>query len=131
VGTAGNLAANQVEFLDDPFGISPDASQAEVSEAQARELQRETVVVPAGTMEAHGPTVFLKAQCGARICALQLMADTAYLPLPSIEKLLRGIETIIVEAAHRDVAVAGILDLTGLEPATLPVSDANQDGAPW
>ena len=74
------------------------------------------MIAPAGTMEAHGPKVFLKAQSGADICRLQLMADTAYLPLPTIETVLRGIETIMLEAAYRDVAVAEIPTLTGLRP---------------
>jgi hypothetical protein len=46
------------------------------------------------------------------------MADTAYLPVPTVETVLCGIETIVVEAAYRDVAIAEIPALTGLKPAT-------------
>jgi hypothetical protein len=105
---------DQSAFLDDPFGEEPAARKAQLPEADARKLLRETVIAPAGTMDAHGPTVFLKAQAGADICALQLMADTAYLPLPTIEAVLRGIETIVFEAAYRNVTVAEIPALTGL-----------------
>jgi hypothetical protein len=99
---------DQSAFVDDAFDVDTTASDAQLPEAEARELLRDTVVVPAGSMKAYGPKVFLKVQVGAHICALQLMADTAYLPLPTIETVLRGIETIIVEAAYRDVAVAEI-----------------------
>lgn len=108
---------DQSAFLNDPFGTEGAALEAQLAEAQARELLSETVIAPAGTMEAHGPTVFLKAQSGTDICALQLMADTAYLPPPRIEAVLRGIETIVFEAAYRDVAVAEIPCLTGLRRA--------------
>jgi len=108
---------DQSAFLDDPFGTEPTAADARLPEAEteARALLRETVIAPAGTMEAHGPKVFLKAQSGTEICALQLMADTAYLPLPRIDAVLRGIETIVFEAAYRDVAIAEIPALTGLK----------------
>lgn len=42
------------------------------------------------------------------------MADTGCLPLQTIEAVLRGIETIVFEAAYRDVAIAEIPALTGL-----------------
>jgi hypothetical protein len=105
---------DQSAFLDDPFGPEPAVAKAQLPEAEARRLLRETVIAPAGTLEAHGPTVFLKAQAGADICALQLMADTACLSLATIEAVLRGIETIVFEAAYRDVAIAEIPALTGL-----------------
>jgi Condensation domain len=109
---------DQSAFLDDPFGPEPAAAVAQIPEAEARELLPDTVIAPAGTMQAHGPTVFLKAQSGTDICALQLMADTARLPVPTIAAVLRGIETIVFEAAYRDVAVTEIPALTGLRPAT-------------
>ena len=105
---------DQSAFLDDPFGPESGMAEAQLPEAEARELLRETVIAPAGTMEAHGPKVFLKAQSGTDICALQLMADTAFLPLPAIAAVLRGVETIVFEAAYRDVAIAEIPALTGL-----------------
>jgi hypothetical protein len=107
---------DQSEFLDNAFDADGAATDTELPEAEARKLLRDTVIVPAGTMEAHGPKVFLKAQCGAEICALQLMADTAYLSLATVEKVLRGIETIMIEAAYRDITVAEIPALTGLGP---------------
>jgi hypothetical protein len=94
------------------------AAHARLPEAETRKLLRDTVIAPAGTMDAHGPKVFLKAQSGADTCGLNLMADTAFLPPPTIEAVLRGIEAIIVEAAYRDVAIAEIPALTGLGPAT-------------
>jgi hypothetical protein len=109
---------DQSAFLNDPFVTEAAEGKAQLSEADARKLLRETVIAPAGTMETHGPTVFLKAQAGADICALQLMADTACLPLSTIAAVVRGIETIVFEAAYRDVAIAEIPALTGLWPAT-------------
>jgi len=108
---------DQSAFLNDPFGTEPAAAEAQLPESDARRLLRETVIAPAGTMEAHGPTVFLKAQAGADICALQLMADTVCLSVATIEAVLGGIETIVFEAAYRDVAIAEIPALTGLTRA--------------
>lgn len=116
---------DQSEFLDDAFDADRATGDAELPEAEVRKLLRDTVIVPAGTMEAHGPKVFLKAQCGADICALQLMADTAYVSLATAEKVLRGIETVMLEAAYRDVAVAEIPALTGLGHRR-PVTRASQ-----
>lgn len=108
---------DQSAFLDDAFGAEPTAVEAQFPEAEARGLLRETAIAPVGSMAAHGPTVFLKAQSGTEICALQLMADTAYLAPPTMEMVLRGIETIVFEAAYRDVAIAEIPALTGLRRA--------------
>jgi hypothetical protein len=110
---------DQSAFLDDPFDTDPTATDVRFPEAEVRKLLRDTVIAPAGAMDAYGPKVFLKALSGAVICRLDLMADTAYLPLPTIETVLRGIETIVFEAAYRDVAVAEIPSLTGLRPGTL------------
>lgn len=110
---------DQSAFRGDAFDMNPAVAGADFPEAEARKLLSDTVINPAGTMEAHGPKVFLKAQSGADLCRLELMADTAYLPLPTTQAVLRGIETIIVEAAYRDVAVGEIPALTGLRPATL------------
>jgi hypothetical protein len=109
---------DQTAFIDDAFDMDQTAAHARLPEAETRKLLRDTVIAPAGTMDAHGPKVFLKAQSGADTCGLNLMADTAYLPPPTIEAVLRGIEAIIVEAAYRDVAIAEIPALTGLGPAT-------------
>ena len=108
---------DQSAFLDNPFGTEPTQVEAQVPEAEARELLRETTISPAGSMAAHGPTVFLKAQSGMDICALQLMADTACLAPATIETVLRGIETIVFEAAYREVTIAEIPALTGLKPS--------------
>jgi hypothetical protein len=105
-------------LLDDALDMDQTPAHARFPEAETRMLLRDTLIAPAGTMDTHGPKVFLTTQFGAGTCGLNLMADTAYLPLPTIERLLRGIETIMVEAAYRDVAIAEIPALTGLRPAT-------------
>jgi hypothetical protein len=107
---------DQSEFFNDPFDKEQISAYAQFPEAEARKLLRGTVIAPIGAIDAHGPTVFLKALSGADFCRLDLMADTAYLPLPTGEAVLRGIETIMLEAAYRDVAVAEIPTLTGLRP---------------
>jgi hypothetical protein len=105
---------DQSEFFDDEPALLNDG--LDMDQVSARGLLRDTVLFPIGTLDAHGPTVFLKAQSGADISRLDLMADTAHLPPPKIEAVLRGIETIMLEAAYRDVALAEIPALTGLGP---------------
>jgi hypothetical protein len=87
-----------------------------IPEADARELLAETVIVPQGTWDGQLCKLYLGAEPGLDICRLNLVGDTAYLPLPTMEAVLRGIEKIVLEAAYRDVAVADIQALTGLKP---------------
>jgi hypothetical protein len=89
-----------------------------VSEADARKLLDETVIVPERTWEGQLCKMYLAAVPGTDNCRLTLVGDTAYLPLESMSVLLSGIEKIVFEAAYRDVEVAEIPALTGLAPST-------------
>jgi hypothetical protein len=78
------------------------------------ELLGESAIVPESTLEGQYCKLYLAAEPGRDTCSIHLVGDTAYLPLPTMETLLRGIEKIVLEAAYRDVAVADIPALTGL-----------------
>lgn len=54
---------------------------------------------------------------GSPEAALLLLANTEYLPEPTGERILRGIETLLCEALAREVTVAEIAGLAGLAPA--------------
>jgi len=98
------------------FADEMDDAGLPMSEAGARELLGETVIVPESTWDGQLCKLYLAAVPGADTCRLTLVGDTAYLPPHSMRTLLHGIEKIIVEAAYRDVEVAEIPALTGLTP---------------
>jgi hypothetical protein len=106
-------------LYNDLSGFANDAGTGglPVSEADARKLLDETVIVPERTWEGQLCKMYLAAVPGADSCRLTLIGDTAYLPLPSMRALLCGIEKIVVEAAYRDVEVAEVPALTGLMPS--------------
>jgi hypothetical protein len=105
-------------FLDGADGTGlARASGARVPEADARKLLRESVVVPESTWDGQSCKMYLAAEPGTDICSLHLLGDTAYLPPPTMQALLLGIETIVFEAAYRDIAIADVPALTGLMPA--------------
>jgi hypothetical protein len=54
---------------------------------------------------------------GSPEAALLLLANTEYLPEPTGERILRGIECLLCEAVAREVGVAEIAGLAGLAPA--------------
>jgi Condensation domain len=87
------------------------------TEADARKLLGETVIVPERTWEGQLCKMYLAVVPGADNCRLTLVGDTAYLPLDCMRALLRGIEKIVFEAAYRDVEVAEVPALTGLTPS--------------
>jgi hypothetical protein len=108
-------------FLDG----ADDASRARATpgglpETGARELVRESVIVAESTWDGQSCKMYIAAEPGPDTCSLHLLCDTAYLPLPRMRTLLRGIETIVLEGAYRDIAVADIPALTGLTGADLP-----------
>jgi hypothetical protein len=105
------------EFLDgaDGTGVAQAAGTL-LPEADARKLLRESVVVPESTWDGQSCKMYLAAEPGTDICSLHLLGDTAYLPLPTMQALLLGIETIVFEATYRDIAVADVPALTGLMP---------------
>jgi hypothetical protein len=88
-----------------------------VTEADARKLLGETVIVAERTWEGQLCKMYLAAVPGAENCRLTLIGDTAYLPLDSMQALLCGIEKIVFEAAYHDVELAEIPAMTGLTPS--------------
>jgi Condensation domain len=90
-----------------------------VSEADARKLLADTVILPERTWDGQLCKMYVAAVPGADTCHITLIGDTAYLPLDSMRALLAGIEKIVFEAAYRDVEVADVPALTGLTPSVL------------
>jgi hypothetical protein len=93
-----------------------------VSEADARKLLADTVILPERTWDGQLCKMYLAAVPGADTCRITLIGDTAYLSLDSMRALLGGIEKIVFEAAYRDVEVAEVPALTGLTPSVLTSS---------
>lgn len=106
-----SLLYNDLSSLLEP---DDDGPAGEMTEAGARELAGESVLVPEATWEGQLVKMYLAAEPGPKCCRLTLVADTAYLPLHTLEPFLRGIEKIVLEAAYHDVAVVDIPALTGL-----------------
>lgn len=97
----------------------PDGPQGDpLPESGARRLLAGSALVPDGTWVTQDSKFFLEAECGPQLCRLHLLADTAYLPLPAMETVLRGIETILLEGAYAGATVAAIPTLTGIKAAT-------------
>jgi hypothetical protein len=114
-------------LYNDLSAFASDASDAvgdglPVSEADARKLLADTVILPEPTWDGQLCKMYLAAVPGADTCHITLIGDTAYLPLDSMRALLGGIEKIVFEAAYRDVEVAEVPALTGLTPSVLTSS---------
>jgi hypothetical protein len=101
-----------------------------VSEADARKLLDETMIVPEPTWEGQSCKMYLAAVPGADTCRITLIGDTTYLPLDAMRALLGGIEKIVFEAAYRNVEVAEVPALTGLTPSVLTSSSPSGTGLP-
>ena len=97
-----------------PADGEPDA--ADTSPRTVRGLLARTVVEPEGAWETQDSKFFFATECDASLCRLHLLGDTAYLPVPVLETVLRGVETMLVEAAYRDVRLDTIPALTGITP---------------
>jgi hypothetical protein len=87
-----------------------------LSRAGLAALREKTTLSHVGAWETQDCKFFVSAESAPDRALLFLLADTAYLPLPVIEQVLRGVETIVAEAAFRQVPLAEIADLTGLRP---------------
>jgi Condensation domain len=87
-----------------------------MSRAGIDALREKTTLTHVGVWETQDCKFFVSVESAPDRALLFLLADTAYLPLPVIEQVLRGVETIVVEAAFRRVPLAEIADLTGLRP---------------
>lgn len=94
----------------------PDVDSAGASRAQVAALMARTVVSHDSAWEHQGCRYFLNVERAPDHALLYLLADTAYLPTPAIERALRAVETVLVEAAFRPVRVAEVPALTGQRP---------------
>lgn len=100
-------------FADDPVPQAESVTPA--AEADARELLADSALVTDSTWEGQDCKLYIEAVPGADSCIIDLTADTAYLPPPEMEKLLRGVETLVLAAAYHDVALADIPAMLELE----------------
>ena len=101
-----------------------------------RRLVPRTEVTFVGAWERQDATFFVHATYASHACLLFLMADTAVIPRPSIETLLRAIETMLVESAAAPVELARAAETVGIvpsrnrpaAPSADPVSDLPRPG---
>jgi hypothetical protein len=106
-------------FLDQADGLDlRQAADAQITEDEAGRLLAESEIMVTGTWDTQDSKFFLRAEAGDT-CRLFLLGDTAYLPLPTIEAVLRGIETIVFKAAYQQLVVADIPAVTGLARTAL------------
>ncbi|MGA5702705.1 condensation domain-containing protein [Peterkaempfera bronchialis] len=64
-----------------------------------RALTEKTEVTLAGTWERQDSAFFVSTGYAPGSCLLHLLADTALIPRPEVERLLRAFETLLVDAA--------------------------------
>jgi Condensation domain len=103
-------------FLDEADGLDlRQAADARLPEEEASRLLARSEITVTGAWDTQDSKFFLRAALGDTF-RLFLLADTAYLPLPAMEAVLRGIETIVFQAAYRKLAIADIPAVTGLVP---------------
>jgi hypothetical protein len=89
------------------------AADALVCEEEAGKLLTQSEIRVTGMWDTQDCKFFMRVEPGDT-CRLFLLCDTGYLPLPTMEAVLRGIEAIVFQAAYRSLAVADIPALTGL-----------------
>lgn len=92
----------------------PDVDTEGMTEEALAALRDMTVVSHDSAWETQDCKFFFAVEQAPDRALCYLLADTAYLPVSRVEQVLRGIETILVEAAFRPVMVAEVAELTGL-----------------
>lgn len=92
----------------------PEVSSAGTTEAELAALREDTVVSHESAYAMQDATFFLTVKRSPDKAVLSLLADTARIPLPTIELVLRAVETLLVEAAFRPVPMTEVRELTGL-----------------
>jgi hypothetical protein len=109
---------DHIAYFNDARGRDrwPDVDATGLTPARLTELRAETAVGHDAAFDSYDVKFFLAVEPAPDRALLYLIADTAYLPLPVVERFLRGVETLLVEAAFRPVAVAEVGALTGLCP---------------
>lgn len=118
VGLDRGAHFDHIAYFNDVRGRDrwPEVDAAGLTPARLAELRDRTVVSHDAAWESYDVKFFLAVEPADDRALVYLLADTAYVPLPVVERLLRGIETVLVEAAFRPVAVPEVAALTGLGP---------------
>ncbi|MFJ8686406.1 AMP-binding protein [Micromonospora wenchangensis] len=109
-----------VYFNDARLGRDFDVPAGPPDRATLTALAAQTTVRQVTAVARHDMTFFLAMPHLAGGCALHLLADTRRVPGPVCERALRGVETLLCEAALRPVAlrdVAALLDLGSTRPS--------------
>jgi hypothetical protein len=90
---------------------------ADVSPAQLAELRRGTRFAPLEPLSKSDMKFFLTAaDRGGGVSRLHLLVDTAYLPAPLGETILRGIETLLCDAVAGEVGTREVASRIGITP---------------
>lgn len=94
---------------------------AEATEQRLVELSRQTTIVDSGGWPRIDATCFVTTGRQDRATTVQLQADTAYVPLAEMRRMLLGMERLLVRAAIGDVSADDVGPVTGVRPlAGLP-----------
>ncbi|WDZ83812.1 AMP-binding protein [Micromonospora cathayae] len=114
IAAEGGRADLSVYFNDSRMGRDFDVPAGTPDRATLTELAARTTVRQVAAVARHDMTFFLAMPHLAGGCALHLLADTRRVPATVSVRALRGIETLLCEAALRPVPVrdvAALLDL--------------------
>jgi non-ribosomal peptide synthetase component F len=93
------------------------ATAVDPTSAQLERLRRGSRFSPLAPLPKSDMKFFLTAiDRGGGVSRLHLLADTAYLPAPVGETLLRGIETLLCDAVAGEVGTREVASRTGITP---------------
>jgi Condensation domain len=98
-------------------GSDWQSTMADVSPAQLAELRRDSRFAPLAPLSKSDMKFFLTAaDRGGGVSRLHLLVDTAYLPAPLGETILRGIETLLCDAVAGEVGTREVASRMGITP---------------
>ncbi|MDP9842712.1 condensation domain-containing protein [Streptosporangium lutulentum] len=95
--------------------VEPSGDPAAIAALTGR-----TTFAPAGSWDHVDATAQFVTGQARHTCELHLLADTAYLPRPTVHTLLRGMETLLVRAVAEDVPLDAVAGLCGITPIERP-----------
>ncbi|MFY1701895.1 AMP-binding protein [Micromonospora sp. WMMA1923] len=114
IAAEGAHADLSVYFNDSRMGRDFDPPTVIPDRAALTELAARTTVRQIAAVARHDMTFFLAMPHLAGGCALHLLADTRRVPATVCGRALRGVETLLCEAALRPVPVADVAALLDL-----------------
>jgi hypothetical protein len=122
VGRDRGVHFDHIAYFNDARGQDRwrDVDATDLTPARLAGLRAETVVGHDTAYDSYDVKFFLAVEPAPDRALLYLLADTAYVPPHVVEAMLRGVETVLVEAAFRPVAVTEVAALTGLRPPARP-----------